>query len=679
MIKKLMLLALPAIICPNSASAQAANTTPAEQPLAKPKSAIQQQFDDGTEAIAAGDWQKAFDIYAALEAKLLSKTSPSKSLSVVQLRKGLSMYRLDRLAEAESAISLALPNLSGSDASLSSDRADGYATLGNINERRFDYPAATRQFRAALKAENRSDKQVSIYSRLIQTGIFVDPDVALADADAALAIVAASPQLDKDWAGTMRYLRGRTLTNLGRLKEARADLNRAIKELGGLGTNKINLLDSVARADAAIAALRDNAPAEAQRFLAYSGAVQQAQDGFRIGSDMNPPVCGGKTGPDPTDVAVIEFNIRENGSVGYVRPVFFSGQKSAVAEFARAVSQWSWSPEDLKKIPPFFKAFARVELRCTNVFARPNETSLLVSATNLWLKGKTKETFVTTAVSDAQVLDSLRIELVRRETRFGKDSPELIELLFYLSRNAIFPYVERANFSKRAFELGVKLDAPAPVRAFLGLNSWAYLVGSFQGKARDLYHQTLLAALDEPALSADPIARSALRIAYFDALAASQRVVDGAKILQSVADDTSLPAADPYKVGALTRLASIQYSQGKIDDARLLFAKSGLSAQQCALVDARPSQTSGRLTAADYPDAAYLYGFGGWAVVEFDIDASGRTANQRPVIAWPPFVLGDAVAKGVKRFKYQQTYRPDGGLGCTAQRLSQSFRFESGF
>jgi tetratricopeptide (TPR) repeat protein len=652
---------------------------PITAPPSPQKSSIQQQFDDGTAAIDAGDWQKAFDIYSAVEARLLSKTPPSKSLSVVQLRKGLAVYRLDRLSEAESAISTALLNLSENDASLSSDRADGLTTLGNISERRFDYPAATQQFRSALKAESRPAIQASIYSRLIQTGIFVDADAALADADAALAIVAANPQLDKEWPGTIRYLRGRTLTNLGRLKEARADLNRAIKELGGLGTNRVNLLDSVARSDAAIAALRDNAPAEAQRFLAYSGAAQQAQDGFRIGSDMNPPACGGKSGPDPADVAVIEFSIHENGSVGYVRPVFFSGQKSAVAEFARAVSQWSWSPEDLTRIPVFFRAYARVELRCTNVFARPNETSLLVEATNLWLKGKAKETFVRTAVSDALALDSLRIELVRRETRFGKDSPELIELLSYLSRNAIFPYVERASFSKRAFDLGVRLDAPAQVRAFLGLNSWAYLAGSSQGKASDLYHQTLLTALDGPALSADPVARSALKIAYFDALAASQRVVDGVKILQSLADDASLPAADPYKVGALTRLASIQYSQGKIDDARTLFAKSGLSAQQCALVDAKPSQTSGRLTAADYPDAAYLYGFGGWAVVEFDIDAGGRTANQRPVIAWPPFVLGDAVAKGVKRFKYQQTYRPDGGLGCTAQRLSQSFRFESGF
>lgn len=675
MLKNILLFTISTFAFHVAATAQTSPPTPAPAQ----KTSLQQQFDEGTAAMAAGEWQRAYDIYAKLEATLATRMPPPKSLSVVQLRKGQMLYRLNRFSEAEAIISAALQNISEKDASLSPDRADGLISLGNISERRFDYPGAIRQFRAAMAIDSSPSSQLAVYSRLIQIGIFVDPSAALADSDAALALIARHPEVDKEWLGTIRYVRGRTLTNMGRLKEARSELDRAIKELGGLGTNRINLLDSAARADAAIAALRDNAPGEAQKLLAYAGAVQQADDGFRIGRDMNPPECGGKDGPNPDDVAVIEFNIRDNGSVGYVRPVFFSGQKGAAAQFARAVSQWSWSPEDLQKIPPFFRAFARVELRCTNVFARPNETSLLASATTAWLDDKTSETFETTVVSDAEKLAALKIELLRREIRFGKDSPELIEMLIRLSQNAIVPFVERASFSKRALELGLKLDPPAQVRAFLGLNSWAYLDGSFQGKARDPYHQTLMSAINDPVIMLDPSARSAIRIAFFDSLSASERIDEGIKILKPVAEDASLPPADPYKVGALTRLASIQSSLGKIDDARTLFAQTGLSAQQCALVDARPSQTSGRLTESDYPDAARTYGFGGWAVVEFDIDSNGRTANQRPVIAWPPFVLGDSVARGVKRFRYQQTYRPDGGLGCTAQRFNQSFRFDRGF
>jgi hypothetical protein len=87
-IRKLIVLALPAIICPAIASAQVANAALAQQPSVKPKSAIQQQFDDGTAAIAAGDWSRALDIYSALEKSLAVKTPTSKGLPVVQLRKG---------------------------------------------------------------------------------------------------------------------------------------------------------------------------------------------------------------------------------------------------------------------------------------------------------------------------------------------------------------------------------------------------------------------------------------------------------------------------------------------------------------------------------------------------------------------------------------------------------------
>jgi outer membrane protein assembly factor BamD (BamD/ComL family) len=52
------------------ASAQSDTTT-------KSKSSIQQQFDDGTAAINAGDWQRAYDIYTALEKTISARTPPS--------------------------------------------------------------------------------------------------------------------------------------------------------------------------------------------------------------------------------------------------------------------------------------------------------------------------------------------------------------------------------------------------------------------------------------------------------------------------------------------------------------------------------------------------------------------------------------------------------------------------
>jgi hypothetical protein len=54
----------------------------------------------------------------------------------------------------------------------------------------------------------------------------------------------------------------------------------------------------------------------------------------------------------------------------------------------------------------------------------------------------------------------------------------------------------------------------------------------------------------------------------------------------------------------------------------------------------------------------------GWVTTEFDIDAAGRTANQRAIIAYPPFVFEQASVGIVKGARFEQRYRPEGGLGC---------------
>jgi tetratricopeptide (TPR) repeat protein len=653
------------------ASAQSDTTT-------KSKSSIQQQFDDGTAAINAGDWQRAYDIYTALEKTISARTPPSKSLGIVRLRKGLMMIKLDRAVEGEAALNSALAAISSADPGMADERADALFILGQLAEKRYDYPGAVGYFRSALQSSNDAAVKLSIFSRLIPLGIFVDRDSALVDADAALALVAQHPEANKEWPGTLRALRGRVLMNMRRLKEARADLNTSIKQLGGLGTNKINLLDATARSDAAIAALLDSSPQEARRYLAYAGSTQQADQGFKIGRDMNPPACGGRNGPRPEDVAVIEFNIRDDGSIGVARPIYYSGELAGAVEFAKAVSDWSWNPEELKEVSPFYRALTRVELRCTSVFAKPNQFSLLAPAVNAWLKILSVDDYRENASNQSTSLQNMQKDLVQLESQFGLNSIKLIPILTELSFNPVLSSDIRKIYAQRAYDMAISANSPAQPRAFFGLNLWRFVDNNIKGNARDPYHVKLSQALADPIIASDVTASAAIRLAFFDTLSAKNRLVEGVPILQPIVDNVSMPASDPFKVGVLTRLASLQYSQGKVDDARELFSKTGLSAQQCALVDAQPVKNSGRLTSADYPEGGYEYGFGGWAVVEFDIDAAGTTANQRPVIAWPPFVFGESVAKGIKRFRYQQSYRPDGGLGCSGQRHYQSFRFDRG-
>lgn len=87
-------------------------------------------------------------------------------------------------------------------------------------------------------------------------------------------------------------------------------------------------------------------------------------DGFSTGVDIKPPACGGPEGLQPEDVAVIEFSIRDDGSIGLVAPIYSSRKGSAALQFARAVKGWSWPPERVKEIDPFFRALTRLEMRC---------------------------------------------------------------------------------------------------------------------------------------------------------------------------------------------------------------------------------------------------------------------------------------------------------------------------
>jgi tetratricopeptide (TPR) repeat protein len=660
---------------PGVAQVAAAPDSPPVTGAAKAPSQIQSLFDAGSAAMRDGNWQQSLETYKQLESMLLAKTPNSKSLAIVRLRIGQSLYALGRHAEAEPLIQSALAALPANNSSFDADRYVSFSALGAIRARNFDYADALRQHRSALAIAVGPVEKLNSYDRLVQLGIFVDPDAVLVDIDAAQALIAQHPEANKEWTAKFRYLRGRTLMNMGRLPEARAELDRAIKELGGLTSLKINLLDTAARSDAAIAALLANDRPTAQRYLAYAGASDQAQEGFRIGRSMDVPQCGGKNGPKPEDVAVVELNILPNGAVGNAYPIYYSGVRSAAVEFAKAVSQWSWTPEELERVPIFYRALARIELRCTNAFNRPSVLDQLGGAARDWLSTIGATDFQFPGDSDATRLVANRTEIVRQESRSGRDSKDLIYPYAYLALNSVALPDERKSAAQRAYELAVLHGAPARARAYMGLLSWFPLEGSSNGKIDSPFQKAIQSALSDPAFTRDAVAVAALRLSAFDALNIKARGVAGAALIRPVADDPSLPEVDPFKVGARTRLANLLYNQGQVDEARQQLSQSGLSEQQCALVDAKPALKSGRLSAADYPNGAYTYGFGGWATVEFDIGADGRTVNQRPIVAWPPFVLGEAIADGVKRFKYEQSYRPGGSLGCSSMRYSQVFKF----
>ena len=172
---------------------------------------------------------------------------------------------------------------------------------------------------------------------------------------------------------------------------------------------------------------------------------------------------------------------------------------------------------------------------------------------------------------------------------------------------------------------------------------------------------------------ADADARATFALLAYDDLRPREKAGSQA-LLNAVIDDGALPANDPLRVAALVRRASLQATGGNLEAARADYAATGLSAQQCSIVDAKPSLRSAPVSSADYPTDMVSVGVEGWTRVQFDIAADGTTRNQRAVITYPPMIFGTNGTKIVTRAKYEQSYRPDGGLGCGGNMQGVTFR-----
>ena len=138
--------------------------------------------------------------------------------------------------------------------------------------------------------------------------------------------------------------------------------------------------------------------------------------------------------------------------------------------------------------------------------------------------------------------------------------------------------------------------------------------------------------------------------------------------------DAALAANDPFKVGALVRLASFDAAHGQVEQARAAFEKTGLSADQCALLDARPHLLASNSGSRDFPMEAMQWGFEGWTKLQFDVTADGHTKDVRAIVSYPPFVFTKAGAWVLDGARFSKSYRPDGGIGCGGDTQKVSFR-----
>jgi len=654
MFSKLYIGVAAAALAVSSASAQAPS--------------VQAQFESASQALEAEKWSDALATFEALERRL---QSTPRSLALVRVRKAEALLRLGRREEAEAALTVGLAALPASDASLREDRMLALIQLGEIHENALDYGEALRLFREAEPLVAGSGMEPRLLRGLIRVGMFHDGAAALVNADRAIALMAAGQGDTRKLEAPFRILRGRILMNLGRFDEAQAELRRATSDLGGL-TLRVDAADISARSDMAIAALLGGRHEEARKYLAYTGAGTVM--GFMARSAQMPsPPCGGDGDLRPEDVAVVEFSIREDGSVGGAAPIYSSREGDGALAFAKAASGWSWSPEQVKAIPPLFRVLTRVEMRCTTTVDRPSIVEILAPDVSEWLESKGVGPIAVADGSDAKRAKPLLDELAARERRHGTLSPHIVPVLTEIADNTIVPREQSTEAAQSALAIARAERAPPSVIAALGIQAATASVNrTTRNRSRPI--PDFSALLGDPAIKEDPRAVTAVRLASADHhYQARGREKEAIALLTEIGATPGLGPNDALRAAALARLASMYLAAGDATAAQSTFQNSGLSPGQCALLDAQPRRRGLRVSNEDFPDEALQWNFEGWAVAEYDITAQGEPLNARIVNAYPPFVFSKATLQIADRQKYEPSFRPDGSAGCGGQQMPIHF------
>ena len=622
-------------------------------PVAQPAMSVQQTFDAASAATLAGDNAKALALLEALEQRVKSP----RSVAIVRLRKGMALGKLSRWREARPLLEQAVAALPADDESLRLDRIQGLIALGQVELGDLDYQAAHDYYAQALAAAVEPADRVSALMGKAQAGIFLDPTKALADAEEAERLAASDLKADKALLGYAAGMRGRALLNLGRFAEAEAAFAKNVRAEGGL-TLKVNYDDLVARSDAAIAAMLAGKRDKGREYLVYTGAGRMEKQDFTFAADMRPPQCG-EEGIRPDDVAVIEFGILDNGAVAYARPVYGSRPGGMALSFARAVREWSWRPEDVTKIPALFRMVTRLELRCSAAQGGPGLEQGASKAFRDWIEGAGVTRFEATGDSEAVRREALAQELARLRAAPGTPPLARAAVLADLLAN---PLVTGRTGEEYVADLkAISTAAGAPPAARL----WIDVLELRMERKR---------SLPEAPYAADAPTYALARLINYDR-AGMQRGRRGDRAaLDAIITDSRLAKDDPMRVAALVRRASARVADKDLAAARADYLETGLDAQQCSIVDAKPALRSTGVGSDDYPEDLVRVGIEGWTRVEHDVAADGRTTNIRVVAAYPPMAFSTNASKIVGHARYQQSYRPDGALGCSGSNFSISFK-----
>lgn len=621
---------------------------------------LQQRFDAATSAWQAG---KCSDAVTAFEGIERDRAARSGSLveAAIAVRKGMCLAKLDRPSEAEASIRAGLPRLGQAGEDFRDEVHDATVMLGRIALQRWDYATAADRFKEALAGPVRPDRAQMLVN-LANAEIFDTGPDALAALDEAEAIIREKAPADRDSLVTIQTVRGRALLNQGRNKDGYDALKQALKLSGGL-TLKTTLAEASMRGDLAQAALLNGDEAQAKLYMAYTGAGRAAAGEFNAPAGFNLPDCGSAGSLKPDDPAIVELTLSDSGAVASAQTIYTRGGAEAAAAFARAASEWRWEPDKLAKIPAFFKAAVRIEMRCSVALADADPFRPLIDESADWLD----EQLARMGINGDETPSSDRLEAIAAaRATTGDQAGQAAALIALLLRSG--EIANSLRISDTLLRMPTSVTIP-PEALSLAKIARAYMLDR---RERMRTNAALQLLLDDPEIKAQPIAVNTVRL-----LAATRSRSNSEKrdfaLIAAVAEDGRLAPTHPLRQRALIEMANQAAAAKDFTTAQAYFERTGLTESQCALLGMKPAMRSTGASSSDYPMEALRMGFEGWVRVEFDIDASGRTSNIRPLIAYPPLVFVPAATGMARDVRYQPSYRPSGGTAC--QGNSESFRF----
>lgn len=648
---------------------------------------IQQDFDAAQALREAGKTDAARQAFGALLARF-APDSKSRASHLVRTRLASAMLATGEYQAAEPLLTVAIAGLGG--AADAPDRALALQDRGIAREQMGRIDAAAADFAAMLASKAFPANSVEeIYSRaaLARTVIWSDPATARRLLDELLALPPQYFGKATDQRALLETLRGRVELNNGDPEAARRWFLRAASSAGGAETQSLTVADVRIRGDLALASFQLGRLDEVQKYMAFSGAGGLQAEGLDMPAGMSLPACAPATGLAPDATAIIEFSISDDGRVRQVTPVFAStGSGKRVAGvtdqgpetlFAEAVKSWFWDATRIGK--PFWRQAVRAELRCFTARPDADPVSRSFDADHIaWSAARGIAPLPELPDQDTLALPLLRAEVTRREAAHGTTSVQLIAPYRGIAANLAAPAAERSAAWKRYLDL---VETAQPSAAVLGsarifdARQAAYTRATRIDSARVIRDRMVaqVASLEAGSEGNSRIAHWT-RLELAQAFETLREVERSRALLDRIVAATDVIAdGDPIRTAALLRLSNQAAAARDLVAAQQAMDASGLSAEQCALVDVRPQPIAASFSDRDFPEEARRWGSSGLVRFAYDITAEGKTTNIRTIFALPPLVFDKAAESRARQFRYQPVFRPGNTIGCTGS--SQNVRF----